>query len=232
MMEFNVYCDESCHLQHDLQTAMVVGAVWCPTAKAHEVAERIREIKEKHGLARWFEVKWTKVSPAKLDLYVDLIDYFFDDDDLRFRAVIIPDKTKLRHDEFGQDHDTFYYKTYYMMLRAILSPDERYTIYLDIKDSRSHAKEQKLRDVLCNALYDRDRNVIQKLQSVRSHEVEQIQLADLLIGAVSFVNRQDLGRSAAKRTLVERIRKRSGYRLTLSTLMRSEKVNLFRWQAQ
>jgi len=27
---FNVYCDESCHLENDHQTAMVLGAVWCP----------------------------------------------------------------------------------------------------------------------------------------------------------------------------------------------------------
>lgn len=39
------------------------------------------------------EMKWTKISPAKVDLYKDLVNYFFDDDDLHFRGVIIPDKT-------------------------------------------------------------------------------------------------------------------------------------------
>jgi hypothetical protein len=29
----NVYCDESCHLENDHQTAMVLGAVWCPFEK-------------------------------------------------------------------------------------------------------------------------------------------------------------------------------------------------------
>jgi len=27
---FNVYCDESCHLENDKQKVMVLGAVWSP----------------------------------------------------------------------------------------------------------------------------------------------------------------------------------------------------------
>lgn len=33
---FNVYCDESCHLDHDHQKAMVPGAVWCPLDETRE----------------------------------------------------------------------------------------------------------------------------------------------------------------------------------------------------
>ena len=78
---YNIYCDESCHLENDGQKPMVLGAVWLPLDKAREVAERIREIKEQHGVSRWYEMKWTKVSPSKVDLYRNIIDYFFDDDD-------------------------------------------------------------------------------------------------------------------------------------------------------
>lgn len=227
----NIYCDESCHLEHDGASAMVLGAVACPTAKAHEIADRLRDFRERHGLPRWFEMKWTKVSPGKLPFYLDILDYFFDDDDLRFRALVIPDKTQLRHEDFDQDHDTFYYKMYYTLLKAMLSPEERYSIFLDIKDTRSHAKEERLRESLCNTLHDRDQKVIERLQSVRSVEVQQIQLADLLTGIVSYANR-GLESSPAKTALVERMRKRSGYRLTFSTLLRAEKVNVFRWEAQ
>ncbi|NCC62254.1 MAG: DUF3800 domain-containing protein, partial [Verrucomicrobiae bacterium] len=76
---FNLYCDESCHLENDRQQAMVLGAVWCPVDKTREISVRLREIKQKHGLSPRFEVKWTKVSPAKKGFYLDLIDYFFDD---------------------------------------------------------------------------------------------------------------------------------------------------------
>ena len=228
---FNVYCDESCHLEHDRQKAMVLGAIWCPLDKSREIAVRLREIKQKHGLTPDFEVKWTKVSPAKTALYLDLVDYFFDDDDLHFRALIVPDKSKLRHDAIpGQNHDTWYYKMYFDMLKVIFRPDARYRVYIDIKDTRGAEKTAKLHEVLCNNMYDFSRNVIERLQLVHSHEIEQLQLADLLIGAISYLNRGLRG-SPAKEALVARIRQRSGYDLTKTTLYREDKVNLFRWRA-
>jgi hypothetical protein len=228
---FNIYCDESCHLENDRQKAMVLGAVWCPLDKTREIAIRLREIKKKHGMPTPFEAKWTKVSPAKKNLYLDLIDYFFDDDDLHFRALIVPDKDKLRHDIFpGQDHDTWYYKMYFDMLKVILRPETRYRIYLDIKDTRGAEKAAKLHDVLCNNMYDFSREVIERLQLVHSHEIEQLQVADLLIGAVAYLNR-GLGGNAGKMALIERMRQRSGYSLTKTTLLQEAKVNLFLWHA-
>ncbi len=228
---FNVYCDESCHLENDGQKAMVLGAVWCPLDKTREIAVRLREIKCKHGLPASFEVKWTKVSPSKTTFYLDLMDYFFDDDDLHFRALIVPDKTKLQHDAFsGQTHDDWYYKMYFDMLKVILRPDARYRIYLDIKDTRGAHKASKLRNVLCNNMYDFSREVIERLQLAHSHEVEQVQLADLLIGAVSYFNRGLQG-NAGKTALVKRMQARSGYQLNKTTLLREDKVNLFRWYA-
>ena len=147
MSTYNIYCDESCHLPHDQQPIMVLGAVWCPLEKTKEIAVRIREIKSKHKLANGFEIKWTKVSPAKLQFYQDILDYFFDDDDLRFRGVVA-DKIKLDHQAFGQDHDTWYYKMLFLTLQTILKPENKYRIYLDIKDTRSQKKVTKLREVL------------------------------------------------------------------------------------
>lgn len=228
---FNIYCDESCHLENDRQKAMVLGAVWCPLDKRREIAVRLREFKQKHLMPASFEVKWTKVSPAKKNLYLDLIDYFFDDDDLRFRALIVPDKSKLQHTAFpDQDHDTWYYKMYFDMLKVILRPDSHYRIYMDIKDTRGAEKVAKLREVLCNNMYDFSRQVIERLQLVRSHEIEQLQLADLLIGAIGYLNR-GLESNAGKMAVIRRMQKRSGYTLTKSTLLREEKINLFQWHA-
>lgn len=228
---FNVYCDESCHLENDHQTAMVLGAVWCPLEKTSEISKSLREIKTRHGLKPDFEVKWTKVSPAKIDFYRELIQCFFDEDDLHFRALIVPDKSKLKHEAFsGQDHDVWYYKMYFDMLKVIFNPGAHYRVYLDIKDTHGGAKIAKLHDVLCNNMYDFSREIIERIQLVRSHEVELLQLADLLIGAVSYVNR-GLAGSSAKRALVELIRQESSYDLTRTTLLREDKVNLFRWHA-
>ncbi len=228
---FNVYCDESCHLEHDRQEVMVLGAVWSPIEKTREIARSIRDIKEGHGLARHFEIKWTKVSPGKIDFYIDLIDYFFEEPDLHFRALIVADKAGLQHEAYGQSHDEWYFKMYFTMLKAILRPNASYRIYLDIKDTRSSPKVRKLQDVLSNNAYDFSREIIQKVQTVRSHEIEQVQLTDLFIGAIAYVNR-NLSGSSAKQQLVELTRERSGYTLTRSTLYREDKLNLFRWTAQ
>ncbi len=226
----NIYCDESCHLEKDGLQVMVLGAVWCPLQKTREISVRLREIKEEHGLSRDFEIKWGKVSPCNLALYRDILNYFFDDDDLHFRVLIVPDKHFLEHKRFGQDHDTFYYKMYFDMLKVLFSPKCEYRIYLDIKDTRSAEKTKKLHEVLCNANYDFNRRIISRVQTVRSHEVEQIQLADLLIGAVQYANR-GLESSPAKVRLIERMRKRSGYTLTSTTLFGEDKVNIFKWRA-
>ncbi len=226
---YNIYCDESGHLEHDGQDVMVLGAVWCLEDKAREAFVRLREIKEAHGLSRTFEVKWTKVSPAGMDLYRDILDYFFDDDDLYFRAIIVPDKSKLDHAAFGQTHDEWYYKMYFDMLRMIFSPLARYRVYLDIKDTRGAARVAKLHEVTCNSIYDFSAKIVERMQLVRSHEVELMQLADLLIGAVAYANR-GLATSEAKTSLVKRIRERSGYTLTRTTLYRENKVNLLRWR--
>lgn len=134
----NLYCDESCHLERDGQPVMVLGTVWCLLDRAREITTRLREIKVKHGLPANFELKWTKVSPSKLGYYRDVLDYFFDDDDLHLRALIA-DKTELRLQAFSQSHDDWYFKMYFDLLKVVLSPDARYRIYLDIKDTRSAA---------------------------------------------------------------------------------------------
>lgn len=226
----NIYCDESCHLENDHQGVMVLGAVWCPAKARGRIAEDLRDLKEQHGLARDFEMKWTKVSGGKTDYYEAVVEYFFDDPDLHFRALVVPDKSLLDHESRNQTHDTWYYKMYFEMLKQIISPAGEYQIYLDIKDTRSRLKVAKLHDVLANANYDFERQIIKRIQQVRSHEVEQVQLADLLIGAVSYVSR-DLEGNAGKERVVNVVKERSGYSLTQSTLLRESKFNLFRWEA-
>ena len=230
-MTNNIYCDESCHLQNDGHPTMTLGALMCPTERVQSASERIREIKAKHGLSRDFEIKWVKVSPAKRGFYEELLDYFFDDDDLRFRGIVIPAKGALNHEAFLQTHDDWYYKMLFRLLEVLIDPSDRYRIFLDIKDTRSAAKARKLREVLQNAHRDFEGRSVLLVQNVRSEEVELMQLADLLIGAVGYANRS-LDSSPAKLALVERIRKRSRYQLTKTTVLGERKFNLLIWSAE
>ncbi len=232
----NIYCDESCHLQNDHESCMVLGAIYCQAAKKVEIFRRIEEIKRKHKLfpkyinekqnRAMYEIKWHKVSKSKVAFYKEIIDYFFDDDDLGFRVLVIPNKNNLDHERYNQTHDTFYYKMYFNMLKVILSPSHAHHIYIDIKDTKSRQKVHRLEAVLRNDKYDYQKEIIKKVQQVRSHDVELVQLADLLIGAFSYVHR-GLTTGPAKIEVIEHIKHRSGYSLLKSTLPSEKKFNIF-----
>jgi hypothetical protein len=227
---FNVYCDESCHLESDSAAVMALGAIWCPLDTIKESTQRIREIKARHAIPVHSEIKWTKISPGNLQLYLDVVDYFFDTDHLFFRALVAA-KDSLRHADYNQSHDDWYYKMYFDMIKWILEPESKFRIYLDIKDSRGGVKVAKLHDVLASSIYDFSRSIVERLQIVRSHDLDLMQIADILIGAVAAANR-GVTKSPAKQTIVERIRKRSRYSLQRSTLLREKKINLFLWKGR
>lgn len=228
MSAIDLFCDESAHLENDGLRWMALGVVCCPHDKTREIAVRLREIKQRHGFAPSAEVKWTKVSPSKKQFYVDLLDYFLDDDDLHFRALIV-DKEAHKATANGCDHDAWYYNLYFDLIEPLLRPGDRFRIYLDIKDSRSQEKVRGLHRVLCDSQLDFNREIVERVQQVRSHEVEQIQIADLLLGAVTYANRA-LSSNAGKVAVVERLRKRTGLSLTRSTLLREPKVSLEFWK--
>lgn len=104
----NVYCDESCLLEHDESNVMVIGAVWCNQGQVRKVNQYIREIKEKHGVKPEAELKWTTVAPVKKNLYMETVNYFFDNSELHFRCIVIPDKGSLEHGRFQQTHTAIY----------------------------------------------------------------------------------------------------------------------------
>lgn len=227
---FNVYLDESCHLENDSADVMMLGAVWCAQAKASDIGIRIRDIQKQHGLSEEFEIKWTKVSHSKEAFYQAVLDYFLDDDDLHFRGVVIPDKTKLDHAKYGQSHDDWYYKMCFTLLEPIVVPKRQYSIYLDIKDTRSERKRRKLEEVLRNAKYDGSGHIIKRVQQIRSHESKVMQLADLIMGIVTYANR-GLETNAGKVALVNRLRQRTRLSLTRTTWLREPKLNLLVWES-
>ena len=101
--------------------------------------------------------------------------------------------------------------------------------YAPVRDTRSQEKVEGLHEALCNNHYDFDRKLIRKVQQVRSHEVELVALADLLIGAITYVNR-GLNGNSAKERIVELIKEKTGYSLTSSTLYRETKFNVYIWK--
>jgi hypothetical protein len=225
---FNIYCDESCHLPNDHQSVMVIGALTMPKGVVREVAEDLRQLKADFQLGR-VELKWTKVSPSRFRYFVEVVDYFFDRTDVQFRAVVAP-KGQLDPGAFGLTFDDLYWRLYYYALRNIVGAQHQaeFNVYVDIKEHYSGRKVEQLADVLRGATGDGNR--IGRIQIVRSHEVEQVQLADLLIGAVAYANRPDKQSSRAKLDLVHHIAQRAGSDLLSSSLVRESKFDVFHWR--
>jgi hypothetical protein len=225
----HIYCDESCHLEHDGQRSMVLGGLSCSATKRRAIAAEMKDLKKRFEIPASREIKWTQISPSNRDFYLALIDMFFDTPALAVRIVVVPEKAELEHSRYFQTHDEFYYKMWYQLLTRMIDSDHTYRIFLDIKDSRSTVKQERLHEVLCNAHYDFDRQRILGVESVRSHEVLHIQLVDVLVGAVSHHFRSQNG-SEAKRAVIRRLMERSGLSFKRSTLPRENKFNLFIWQ--
>ena len=228
-MEYNIYCDESCHLEHDNQKYMVLGGIICEKSNRKAIKKDILNIKNKYSVPNRAEIKWNKVSPSKLEYYKELVEYFFKNDNLRFRALII-DKTQLNHKLFNQTHDDWYYKMYYYLLINLVEPKQENYIYLDIKDTKSSCKVEGVKKYLSFKLMDYEFDVIKNIQSMNSEESPIMQLADLLIGAIGYRNRRiydEEDSSWAKKELMMHIINKSGYSLIKNTMLSEKKFNLF-----
>lgn len=222
---YNVYCDESCHLPHDRQPVMVLGASWCPQAEALRLGRDLRAIKTRHN-ARG-ELKWNKTSAARLPFYLEVVDWFFAQSALHYRGLVVLNKASLNHAAFNEgDPDQFYYKMQFSLLSKILSPDSHYAIYLDVKDTRSRLKLRKLREVLCNNVYDFTSEMIAHIQNVHSEQVELLQVADYLTGALGYRHR-GLAGNPAKVAVLQRIEAWHGRSLRHSTPLSESKLNVF-----
>lgn len=218
MKTFNIYCDESCHIEHDHKKFMLLGSVSCAYNQVKRHTERIKNLKEKHHL--YGEIKWSSVSNSQYKFYKELVDYFFDTD-LMFRAIIV-EKSKINNEAYGQDFDSFYYKMYYHLLNHNKNSLFTYNVYLDIKDTLSAFKVNKLKEIL-NTKFGVFRNV----QNIHSHESILLQLTDFIMGALSYNLNNEEKTVKAKRDLIERIDHHAPNGLTSSSNYADRKLNLF-----
>ncbi len=227
-MECNIYCDESCHLPHDNSDLMVIGGISCPKDKAEYINKAIRDIKIANGVYEFAEIKWTKVSMSKYKMYEELVDLFFDNTFLSFRAVVALNKSHLNYKKFHLSHDDWYQRIYFLTLREMIDIGHIYHVYVDIKDTKGSEKIDKLREVLNNVVGYFYEETVKNIQLLRSDQVQLLQLADLFIGAVSYSNR-GLDSNPAKMQLIQHIEEVGGRSLKITSPKSESKINIFRW---
>ncbi|WP_026826486.1 MULTISPECIES: DUF3800 domain-containing protein [Exiguobacterium] len=225
-----VFCDESCHIQNDGFDSMVLGAIQCQEDNKTLHYSNIRSIKSKHGVSSWSEIKWVKVSPSKIEMYKELVDYFFQHEDLYLRVVIANGKKELDHEKFNDsDHDTWFYKMYYLLLNNLMEDKHEYRFFLDIKDTHGGEKLNTLNKIIKNnPRYFTSTYKIKDMVQIRSNESELLQLCDLFIGACSYKSRK-MKTSDAKQELISYIESYISTSLITTTSIREKKFNRFVW---
>jgi hypothetical protein len=215
---FNIYCDESTHLEHDGQPYMIYGYVSIAYNQMQPAKSQINQIKKDHEYDG--ELKWTNVSDKTYPLYKEIVDYFFMTD-LNFRAVIV-DKSQIDNNRPDYTFNDFYFRMYFQLLHHKIDMENVYNVYFDIKDTCSQKKLHNLKDILkWNA-------TIRNFQFIRSHESCFLQLADVLMGAVNYHLRIENGmlegKNRAKRKIVEVIQEHTNLTLNKTTTKNTKKL--------
>lgn len=226
-MEFEVYCDEA---HPDLFTSsdpkaqhLMIGSLWLPAELREDLKKRIRSLREEHGA--WGEIKWTKISPSKLDFYLGLINMFADyGTDLRFRCIAV-DQQSVNMRFHGGDNELGFYKFYYQVLHHWIYDFNSYRIFCDQKSNRESNRFSELRRVLDNANLSAN---VKCVQALPSKQVVLIQLADLLLGAASSRLNQTLGEGTAKEAVVQTLEQRLSVSLLQPTYQSEPKFNIFK----
>lgn len=220
-MKYNIFVDESCHLEHDRIPVMCIGYVKVPVLAYEELKEKLAALKAAHHTLS--ELKWNKFSASRLPLYKALVDFFFANP-LQFRCVLVKYKNRLRHEDFNRgSHDNFYYKLTYFLLNPN-PPGSEYRVFLDIKDTRGKQKLLKIEEVFENR--HRGASPFLHFQHLRSTDNLFFQLADLFIGAVTYKARR-LQSNPYKLEFIKYLELKSGFSLDESTPPWETKFNIF-----
>ncbi|SET02842.1 Protein of unknown function [Salinibacillus kushneri] len=200
-----IFCDESrpellySERAKKDATYFSLGGIWLPKEEKEKIKSKIKYLRNKHNIKN--EFKWNSVSPSKIDFYFDLVDLFFKEDGLQFRALIV-DSNKVDMEKYHKnDSELGFYKFYYQLLHHKIKNDNEYAIYLDQKKNKDPDRLNVLHDVLQNA---NPWSVIYRVQAIASHQSEFIQLADLFMGAINY-KYNEINSSEAKLNLIYKI---------------------------
>jgi hypothetical protein len=187
----NVYCDESGITQRFL----VYGGVITPAANADEICAVLKRWRQKTGMHR--ELKWTKVSKAKLPEYKNFIDGFFYyalREAIHFQAVVFDTHDPGYRRFLRANKDLGFYKLYYQFLlhkfgSYALTDATRLFVFLDESSQLTESRRDVMKIVLNRGIrqrWQRNADIVETVASLVSHENDLMQVADVLMGAVAF----------------------------------------------
>ncbi len=213
-MTLDVYIDESSQTQ---ARYLLLGGVVIPSEHVVAASERIAEVRLPelpHG-----EMKWGKVSAAKLAAYTRVVDCFFDHNafaSAHFHSLVV-DTTKLNHSAFnGGSADVGFNKEIYQLATkcARIYPKPNFHVYLDHRDTKNTSDE--LRSILNfgrRKLGDSRDWPFRRCHFRDSKTTHLLWITDLMIGAIAYHlngHRFQAGASAPRCTLSDYVLAKAG----------------------
>jgi hypothetical protein len=228
-MNFDIYCDESRQEYFATPSSgpqerfVLIGGLWIITEQREYLKAQIGDLRARHSVHG--EFKWTRVSPSRLPFYLDLVNLFFDSDAMRFRCLVLPanqlDAIRFHHG----DNELMFYKFYYQLLHNWILDFNTYQVFTDLRTNRVKQRLERLRQILDSSNYFAE---VASVQALPSEQLDLLQLADVLIGAVGYRFHHG-NASPAKLAVSQEIETRLG-RPIQPTRKVEEKFNIFRWR--
>lgn len=205
-MNYIVYCDESRHDASEQNVFMAIGGLWVPAEAKPNLTRQLRVLMR--GAELNAEVKWSKVSRKRLEAYKRIVDFFFLQEAICFRVIVV-EQNRLDFDKFHSgDRELGFYKFYYEMLVKWLLPGNEYVILLDFQKNKGAQRYTTLRTILERSL--RGKGWLKDLTVIDSSESPLAQLADLLTGAVA-ADWCGIAEGTAKKELAQHIAQYTGH---------------------
>ncbi len=182
---FEIYVDES---SQSGCRYMVLGALIARSPTASELDLRLDEVRDRHALER--EMKWGKVSGAKLAAYRDFVGTvvnFLHTDGPGYYAVVI-DTSDLDHRRFnGGDREVGFSKFVYQLLVKCgrLFQPGLFDCFLDERKTRQTLSE--LRKIVNDGLNLKvSVRPIRRMEYRDSSTCNLIQAVDIITGAIAY----------------------------------------------
>lgn len=206
----DIYADESSQTQHRY---LVLGAVTALTADVPQLLQRVWTARQQRLPAG--EMKWTKVSSAKLSVYKEVVDVFFDSELAQFHCMCI-DTSRFDHKKFnsGSREIGFSKMVFQLLAKHSRLYEERLYAYLDSRTTRQSLDD--LRFMLNRYAANRQGRhdyPFRRLVFRDSKETELLQLNDVLLGSVAWLKNRHGDRpeaSQAKSDLAQYVLRRAG----------------------
>jgi len=171
LLRYDLYCDESGTDKNNFY----FGALHCSRSRANIFDAKIQQLRLETCLNG--ELKWTKVSAAKLPDYTKFADIFLDDP---YATFYVSEIIKGQHwRKLASSSDSQFLHAYFHFIEQIVWQSSRYAIFMDETPSKLY-KFKSLH--YCLKLMGK---TVDTFNLVDSHRSNLVQLVDVILGALT-----------------------------------------------